>query len=255
MFDDFPKLRPSLPSEIAEIYAAHYKSNREGQTAASSLAQRMESWLHRQVASDVASSRGSPKATLEIGAGTLNQLRYEPAVDAYDIVEPFTELYKDSPFLGRIRAIYTDITEVPNGNRYDRITSVATLEHLCNLPEVIARSGLLLAAGGVLRASVPSEGTWLWTLGWKLTTGLEFRLRYGLDYGLLMKHEHVNAAEEIEQVLEYFFDQVKCNVFGVSKAISLYRYYECRIPRIDRCREFAVTFDASPGAVCDVTPP
>jgi hypothetical protein len=243
MFDSFPKIRPPLPREIEDIYSAHYKSNREGQTTASSLAQRMESWLHRQVANDV-SPQDSAKVTLELGAGTLNQLQYEPTVQAYDIVEPFTNLYKNSPLLGRVRNIYSDISEVPSSCRYDRITSVATLEHVCNLPEVIARSGLLLAENGVLRASVPSEGTFLWTLGWKLTTGLEFKLRHGLDYGLLMKHEHVNTAREIEEVLEYFFKKIECKVFGLSKSISLYRYYECRSPRIDRCREFSKTPDA-----------
>ncbi len=239
MFDNFPKIRLPLPGEFADIYSAHYRSNREGRTAASSFAERMESWLHRQVAGDVANPQGSAKATLELGAGTLNQLQYEPAVQVYDIVEPFTDLYKNSPLLGRIRNVYADIAEVPSNCRYDRITSVATLEHVCNLPEVAARSGLLLAEHGVLRAGVPSEGALLWTLCWKLTTGLEFRLRHGLDYGLLMKHEHVNTAREIEEVLAYFFEQIDCKVFGLSKSISIYRYYECRRPSIDRCREFA----------------
>ncbi len=244
MFDNFPKMRPPLPKEIQDIYSVHYKSNREGQTNASSLAQRMESWLHRQVANDVSNRQGLAKVTLELGAGTLNQLQYEPTVHSYDIVEPFTDLYKSSPLLGKVRNIYSDISEVPSNCSYDRITSVATLEHVCNLPEVIARSGLLLAANGVLRASVPSEGTLLWTLGWKLTTGLEFKLKYGVDYGLLMKHEHINTAKEIEEVLEYFFKEIKCKVFGISKSISLYRYYECHNPRIDRCREFSRTSSA-----------
>lgn len=241
MFDAFPKTRPPLPLEIAAIFAEHYKENREGRTVASSLAQGMESWLHRQVASDVSSPRESARATLELGAGTLNQLRYEPFVHPYDIVEPFADLYTDSPNLVRVRNIYKDISEVPGNGRYDRITSVATLEHICNLPQVVGRSGLLLAEDGVLRASVPSEGTWLWSLGWKITTGLEFRLRHGLDYGLVMKHEHVNTAGEIEQVLEYFFEDVRCRVFGWSKAVSLYRYYECRNPIQGNCREFAGT--------------
>lgn len=239
MFKNFPKSRPPLPKKVQDIYTAQYRSNREGQTAASSLAQKMESWLHRQVARDVNSLTASAKVTLEIGAGTLNQLRYEPAVRWYDIVEPFTGLYKNSHLLGRIRRVYSDIIEIPDNSRYDRITSVATLEHICNLPEVIARSGLLLKENGVLRSSIPSEGTWLWKLGWKLTTGLEFRLRHGLDYGLLMKHEHVNTVNEIEEILEYFFKEVSCSLFGLSKSASFYRYYECRIPRIDRCRECA----------------
>ncbi len=238
MFDNFPKTRTPLPKAIADIYDAHYKSNREGQTTASSLAQKMESWLHKQVANDIVSSGNSERATLELGAGTLNQLKYEPAGQSYDIVEPFAGLYKDSPLLVRIRKIYADISEVPKSCRYDRITSVATLEHVCNLPDLVAQSGLLLSENGVLLASVPSEGTLLWKLGWMLTTGLEFRLKHGLDYGLLMKHEHVNTADEIEEVLNYFFEDVTCKVFGLSKRFSLYRYYKCRHPRIDSCREF-----------------
>lgn len=239
MFEKFPKIRPPLPKEITDIYSTHYKSNREGETVASSLAQKMESWLHRQVAKDVAGHAKSQCATLELGAGTLNQLGHEPGVQPYDVVEPFADLYKKSPMLARVRNVYSDISEVPNSLRYNRITSIATLEHVCNLPEVVAQSGLLLAEEGTFRASIPSEGTFLWTLGWKLTTGLEFWLKHRLDYGLLMKHEHVNTAREIEEVLNYFFEETECNVFGLAKSVSLYRYYEARNPRIDRCADFS----------------
>lgn len=241
MFDRYPKVRPPLPPEIARLYAAQYKANREGRSTASSLAQRMEAWLHRQVAADVAGTTPASARTLELGAGTLNQLPHEPEVGPYDIVEPFADLYRDSPLLSRVNRIFADITEVPLQARYDRITSVATLEHLCDLPSVIARCGLLLEPGGVLRASVPSEGTWLWTLGWKLTTGLEFRLRHGLDYGELMRHEHVNTADEIEEVLRHFFSDTRCRVFGLSRGTSLYRYYECRDPRVAICAPFVAT--------------
>ena len=213
MFEKFPKTRPPLPRAIQEIYSTQYKSNREGKTTASSLAQKMEAWLHRQVANDVATHQNASKATLELGAGTLNQLQHEPVVGGYDVVEPFTYLYQGSPFLGRIGNFYSDISQVPSGQRYDRITSIAVLEHICNLPEVVARSGLLLTDAGCFRASIPSEGTFLWTLGWKLTTGLEFKLKYGLDYGLFIKHEHVNTAEEIESVLTHFFKSIECTVF------------------------------------------
>lgn len=241
MFAQFPKTRSPLPKEFEDIHLVHYESNRKGHTIAASLAQKMESWLHKQVAKDITNHRNLRKATLELGAGTLNQLKYEPDVQSYDIVEPFTDLYKNSPILARVRNIYSDISEVPTSSRYDRITSIAVLEHICNLPEVIAQSGLLLAENGTFRASIPSEGTLLWTLGWRLTTGLEFKLKYGLDYGLLMKHEHINTAKEIEEVLDYFFEQVKCRVLGLSKSISLYRFYECRNPRVERCCEFTKT--------------
>jgi len=40
-------------------------------------------------------------------------------------------------------------------------------------------------------------------------------------------------------VLEYFFEEVRCRVFGLTRALSLYRYYECRNPVVARCSEFA----------------
>jgi hypothetical protein len=237
MLSRFPKVRPPLPDEFARIYIAHYKENRGGNTPASSLSQRMESWLHKRVASDVRVDR-SYKTTLEIGAGTLNHLPYESEVGPYDIVEPFKDLYEGATLLSRIRNIYADIGAIPETQKYDRIISIATFEHICNLPEVIARAGVLLNPRGVLRVSIPSEGTFLWTLGWKLTTGLEFRIRYGLDYGLLMRYEHVNTAREVEDLLRYFFNDINVAVFGLSKKLSLYQFYKCACPQIEKCHEF-----------------
>ena len=239
MFEQFPKVRPPLPKDIQDIYASSYKLNREGKTVASWLSQKLESWLHKQVAKDVL-EREIRKTTLEIGAGTLNQLQYEPEVGPYDIVEPFKELYEGSPHLKRIRNAYADMKQVPGQCKYDRITSVAAFEHICNLPEVIARCGLLLKQDGMLRVSIPNEGSLLWELGWRISTGLEFRLKYGLDYGWIMRHEHVNKASEIENQLEYFFKNVKCKIFGISKSLSFYRFYCCRYPIIERCRKFSV---------------
>lgn len=237
MFENYPKTRPELPTEHQAIYEAHYKENREGGSPASSLSRRMESWLHRQVATDATAG----KSTLEIGAGTLNQLDYEPASEPYDIVEPFESLYRGSPLLGQIRNVYDDIAEIAGEEIYDRITAVATFEHVCALPEVVARAGLLLRPGGVLRASIPSEGTLLWTLGWKLTTGLEYRMRHGLDYGRLIAHEHVNTAAEIETVMRHFFRHVDCRVFGLSRAVSFYQHFAGTEPDRQRCRDYLAT--------------
>jgi len=239
MLDKFPKTRPKLPKKIKKIHSVHYKLNRKGQTTATSLAQRMESWMHRQVAKDLIDDPYDiKKTTLEVGAGTLNQLEYEPKVGPYDIVEPWSDIFANSSHLKRVRNIYSDISEVPVSFKYDRITTVATFEHICNLPDVVARCGLLLKNNGALRVSIPSEGTLLWKLGWKLTTGLEFKLKYGQNYELIMKHEHVNTAREIEDVLGSFFKDIKYKVFGINKSISFYRFYECLNPRIEKCLEF-----------------
>jgi SAM-dependent methyltransferase len=224
----FPKTRPTLPSKLQAIYTRQYIENRAGATPAASASQTLERWLHRQVAAD-----GGVGATLEIGAGTLNQLAFEPANPAYDVVEPFEELYAASPLRARIRTIFEDVADVPDGAAYARITSVASLEHICDLPLVLARAVRLLAPGGTLRTAIPSEGGFLWKLGWMCTTGLEFRLRHGLDYGLMMAHEHVNDAAEIETLIRALFDEVEVRSFGFGRQLSLYRFLAARRPRLE----------------------
>lgn len=236
----FPKSRPPLSPELQAIYARQYKENREGGSTAASLSQRLEAWMHRQVAADVAG--GAARATLELGAGTLNQLRYERFTTPYDIVEPFAELFADSPERGRIRHAYADIAEAPAKACYERITSIAALEHICDLPLVLARSAQLLTPGGVFRAAIPAEGGLLWRLGWSLTTGLEFRLRHGLDYGELMRHEHVNSAAEIEALAKALFGEVRIASFGLGRQLSLYRFIAARGPRLDLARTWVDRF-------------
>jgi len=192
--------------------------------------------MHRKIAADVQES--GPKATLEIGAGNLNQLPYEPCTTPYDIVEPFRELFESSPHLGRIRNVYDDVAEIPAATRYERITSIAVLEHVCDLPVLVARSALLLAEGGTFRAGIPSEGTILWRLGWQMTTALDFRARYNLDYKVLMRYEHVNTAREIEEVLRYFFAETRGRAFGIARSLSFYQFFACAKPRLQRCHEY-----------------
>lgn len=235
MFENYPKERIELPLKYRKIYSEHYKNNRDGATSASSLAQKMESWLHRKVAKDVLNV--SNKSTLEIGAGTLNQLMYE-RTNPYDIIEPFSELYTHSKFKDQINDVYQDIAEIDEAKRYDRITAIATFEHITDLPSVVAKTCILLNGKGTLRVSIPNEGTFLWKIGYTLTTGVEFKLKYGLDYSVLMNHEHVNTADEIEQVLKYFYGKVKCSCFGISRKIAFYRFYECSDPKIEMAKGY-----------------
>ncbi|WP_203532695.1 class I SAM-dependent methyltransferase [Draconibacterium halophilum] len=235
MISQFPKSRIQLPEEIKAVYDLHYKSNREGNTAASGLAQMMEAWMHKKVAADVKPIH--EKRTLEIGAGTLNQLCYEKS-SHYDIVEPYDKLYQNSQYLSSINKVYNDIREVESTNKYDRITSIATFEHILDLPAVVAKTCLLLASKGTLRTSIPNEGTPLWTMGWRLTTGLEFYLKYRVDYGILMKYEHVNSAKEIEDVLSYFYNINECDVLGLNKAVGFYRSYVSKEPKVEVAKDY-----------------
>jgi len=235
----FPKTRPILESHVQEIHITHYKKNRSGSTPVTSIAQKLERWLHAMVASDVKNyAPQSNRDTLEIGAGNLNHLAYEPIIGRYDIVEPFNSLYEGQSGLSRISSIYADLAEVPEEKKYDRIITIATLEHVLNLPDVIAKSALHLQTNGVFRAAIPNEGTLLWNLAWRCTTGIEFRLKYGVDYGLIMAHEHVNTAMEINLLLKHFYKDVQERYFGINSTLSLYAYYECSNPNQELCERF-----------------
>ena len=123
---------------------------------------------------------------------------------------------------------------------YDGILSVAVLEHLTDLPRILARAGVLLDKGGTFRAGFPSEGGFLWGLSWRMTTGIEYRLKRGLDYGAIMRHEHVNTDDEILSLLHYFFAQVSIRRFPFpSRHLSLYITAIAREPYLDRCLNFS----------------
>lgn len=239
IIDSFPRKQSLLPEAYQKVYSTHYKSNREGESTASSLAQKMEAWMHKKVAADLKNSNSQIR-TLEIGAGTLNQLKYEPST-TYDIIEPFKELFEGSKYLNRINTIYSDIREIKNTS-YDRITSIAVFEHIAELPFVVAKSCLLLNNGGCLRTAIPNEGTLLWKMGWMFTTGLEFKLKYNLKYSTLLYHEHINNANDIEAVLKYFYSDIKCYVFGIHKTLGFYRYYECKNPKINVAEKYLAQF-------------
>ncbi len=235
ILDKFPKKRIDLPEAYQKIYNQHYVINREGKSATTSLSQKLESWMHKKVAQDVLGNK--KLSTLEIGAGTLNQLRYEPEQEIYDIVEPFTELFENSPLLKKVRNVYKDINDL-NDNKYDRITTIATFEHIMDLPFVVGKAATLLnEKTGHLRVAIPNEGTIMWRLGTEIT-GFEFKKKYGLDYQILMQYEHVNTANEIEQVLEHFFEKTKYSVFGISKSFAFYRFYDCSIPRMENVNNY-----------------
>lgn len=232
----YPRRRPCLPMEYRRIYEQEYYLNRTGATRIAQLVQMVEGWMHR-----ITATRGKPGSVLELGAGTLNHLPYERS-ESYDVVEPFERLYESSAHQNRIRHHFRDIGDVPGRARYDRIISIAVLEHLENLPNVIARSALLLAEDGQVQHCIPSEGGALWGASWRLTTGISYRLRNGLPYGVLMRYEHINRADEIISLIHWFFEHTAILRFPFPiHHLSLYTYIAAQNPRLERCRTFLRT--------------
>ena len=196
----FPKKRPRLTEQYMSIYERHYKDNREGKGFFNFLSSYMESWAHKVISNKQIHN----EEILEIGAGTLNHLKYEKNYSVYDIVEPFKNLYQDSIEIKKINNFYESLFEIKN-KKYDRIISIMTFEHLEDLPRITEKCRELLKKNGTLQIAIPCEGELAFKLGWKLTTGLGFRAKYGLDYSKIMSHEHLNSLNEILIVLSHYF--------------------------------------------------
>ncbi|SHO80672.1 hypothetical protein MNB_SV-15-275 [hydrothermal vent metagenome] len=172
-------------------------------------------------------SKSSKKNILEIGAGTLNHIKFEKKYLFYDIVEPMPFLYKDSQYLKDINNIYKSSKDIPNNILYDNIISIAVLEHITDLPSELVRLSKKLNDKGVMQISIPTEGSFLWYCSWRFVTGISFYLKYKLDYKPFMKYEHVNNSKEIEILIRYLFKNVKIirfpfNIFH----FSFYTYIE-----------------------------
>lgn len=214
----YPRTRPPLSPQHQRIFESEYKQNRQGGTVITAISQKLESWMHKKVALSVSGS------ILKLGAGTLNHVPYEK-FQYYDIVEPFHYLYADSIDRHKIRNAYDSIHAIPASSTYSRIISIAVLEHIQDLPDVLVKSYELLDDGGVFQAGIPCEGGLLWGLAWRMTTGLAYRLRTGLSYRAIMRHEHINNYFEITKLIEHTFKNIKISYFpalGVHGAFYAY---------------------------------
>lgn len=228
----WPKNRPPLPSQYQAVYEQHMNINRTGGSGLNKLALKFEEWMHRAVAHPPAAD------VLELGAGSLNHLRWESHASRYDVIEPLEALVHEAQgsqtrattYLGSYPELVAAAGKGPAV--YDKVVSVAVLEHLEDVPAVVAASAVLLREGGTFAAGIPSEGGALWSAAWRTTTGPAFRRRYGLDYGVLMTWEHINTAQEIERIVQSIFRRVEVRRWpGPTLNTSLYTCLRATSPR------------------------
>jgi SAM-dependent methyltransferase len=235
--DQWPKQRPNLPREYLSVYEDHMAINRGGRTTLNRASLWLEEWMHRSVASPVG------RVVLELGAGNLNHRRFEPDAVRYDAIEPLADVAMAArssathpwEYLGDYDTLI-DLA-MASATTYDKVVSVAVLEHLEDLPAVVAASALLLSPAGTFAAGIPSEGGFLWRAAWKATTGRAFRRRYDLDYATLMAWEHINTAHEITEVISALFDRVWIRRFpGPTLSTSLYTAIHAQNPDLEAAR-------------------
>lgn len=247
LVSSYPRERPPISEAHRLVYAFEYEKNRTGKGPVLAAVRLMESWMHRRIA-QAAKDLPAGHRVLELGGGGLNHVPFEPSGLVYDVVEPLSELCQASASISRVSRLYSsynDLASIKVEEKYERVFSIAVLEHLTNLPWVVAHSARLLSqTDGVFQAGIPSEGGALWGASWRLTTGLRYRLVTGLDYGQLLRHEHINNAREICQVVRYFFKDVTLRRFpALGFHCSFYTYLEANHPLPSAWSSYLESYD------------
>lgn len=192
-----------LPKEYLKIYEEFYINYSQANTIFRKLALFFERWYHLLTYKNFP----NPLSILELGAGNLNHVKYEKNFKNYDVIEPKKYLINASDPIdkNKINSIYLDVDEIPEGKIYEKIISIGVLEHIEELDYVLEKISDKLNTRGKFIVSIPAEGELLWWLGWRLTTGIGFWLRYRLDYGVIMRYEHVNTASKIIRTLRKYY--------------------------------------------------
>lgn len=214
-----------LPQKYRDIYEEFYINYSQANTFFRKLSLLVERWYHLKAYN----AKTKAHAILELGSGNLNHVKFEKNFKQYDVIEPKEFLIKASnPLdLEKINNIYKSIDDLPKEKLYDKIISIAVLEHVENLDSVLEKLSQKLSKKGKFIVEIPAEGELLWWLGWRLTTGIGFWFKYKLDYGVIMRYEHVNNAEEILYYLRKYFKIKLINSFPFNiKNFRLYIHLE-----------------------------
>ena len=103
----YPKKRKKLPDSFKKIYEKEYLYNRNAISFLPKIVQYLESWMHKSIAK----KKNNYSPVLEIGAGTLNHLKYEKET-CYDIIEPTSFFLENNPKIKNIRSRFDSIFDI-----------------------------------------------------------------------------------------------------------------------------------------------
>jgi SAM-dependent methyltransferase len=154
---------------------------------------------------------------LEIGAGLGEHIAYEPLMGveyyAMEILPKMAEAIKQRYPI--VKVVTGDCEKPTNfdNNFFDRIIAVHVLEHLNNLPATIREMRRILKNGGEFNVIIPCEGGWLYSLARFVSAERLFKKRYNMDYGWLIRSEHVNKPNEIIEEITREFEIKKIRFF------------------------------------------
>lgn len=152
----------------------------------------------------------SPCRTLEVGAGLGEHSKFEDLKlqDYYvmDYRKDFCdELHRSFPESHvRFGDIQANQSIWPDGF-FDRVIAVHVLEHLPDLPKALSEVKRLLKVGGIFDVVLPCEGGFAYSIARKISAERIFRKKFKMDYGPIIKNEHVSCYSEIVAELDQMF--------------------------------------------------
>lgn len=100
--------------------------------------------------------------------------------------------------------------------KFTRIIASHVLEHLPDPEKVIKQWVDLLDDDGILSIALPCDPGLLWRLGQRIKSidmkkqGVSMR-----DYDLIMAREHINPAQRLQKIINYYFDDAKFSFFPI----------------------------------------
>jgi SAM-dependent methyltransferase len=154
--------------------------------------------------------------TLEIGAGLGAHAKFEDLErQNYYCLEYREEFCKElRNAFPADRVVCGDIEQRQPwpDHFFDRIVSIHVLEHLRNLPAALTEIRRLLKVDGTFDVVLPCEGGLAYSLARRVSAERLFRQRFGMDYGPIIRNEHVSTLDEILEELERGF-QVRVRSF------------------------------------------
>jgi SAM-dependent methyltransferase len=144
--------------------------------------------------------------TLEVGAGLGEHAKYEDlSKQDYYCLDYREEFCKE------LRKVFSPSERVSCGDiqkkqewaaaTFDRIIAIHVLEHLPDLPAALAEISRLLKPDGVFDVVIPTDGGFAYNLARRISAERFFKKNFKMDYGPIIKNEHVSTYDEITEVL------------------------------------------------------
>jgi len=216
IYDLRPRSRLPLPAMYRDPHFLRWQEELAGAQDYFYRGNRLIRWVqnagHRAVAR--MSSSGPDAMTLDLACGDG---AHRPFLSGTDNL---VGLDIDQPSLEKLRSRFPDFLVVRGDccrlpfadASFDRVISVASLEHLIHLDFGLEEVARILKPEGELLASVPAEGGWAWKLGRALTTARRFTTRQ-FDYRRSNAIDHCNCIWQITKALSRHFSVEKRCLF------------------------------------------